>query len=302
MFNLHTKEIPSCRNLFPGLFLLSVLLLSGCGGGAGHNPGNNPGPVNPDPGQGQGINPATIDLATVDCKGQVVVRQPNGRTQGLPGVTMTSRWQGNIADSVITDQNGVYRLSLQRGQHNAVRASLAGYEFEPPVILINPTLPEVLPEVVGTRLAAGQAPAGAVGRISVRLTGDPATSPLGSGWVDTIDAVTRETLENRSLAGFDSYSMRYPVGTQIIITPRPNGNLKWIPSARMVRVTPNDQTLNFQWQMEQPQPQPRPVIRSPVAQATPRPLPSSSVRPILRPPAATPTPTPRFIRMPVSQP
>lgn len=275
---------PFPHNLLAGAAILSLIIHSGCAGGGGQAPAQNPGAGHPD------LNLPAIDSALfVNCKGQVLERQANGRNAPLPGVTMNVMSGGQNLGSDVTDQNGVYHVRLRRGHHNAVRASLAGYNFEPAAVLATPVQAEVLPKIEATATVVAR------GRVTMRLSGHAASNPLDEARIDIRDASTNQLLADLILNGSASPSVVYPVGTDLLLTPRGRSNAPWNPASQRVRVTPDEQFIAFRW--------PEPVVRSPVARPTPRPVlapvarptPSSTFHPVALP---TPTPTPRLIRNP----
>lgn len=152
-----------CSCLLVASTLLALMLFSGCGGGGGGQPGGgrDPGVGQPgggqDPGGGQpggGQDPGGIDwdptvvdeVLNVNAKGRVVTN----RGQSLPGVSVSVTSGGRMISEDVTDDQGVYHVRLRRSQHNAVRASRIGFDFEPRAILVNPRQPEVLRDIKGT--------------------------------------------------------------------------------------------------------------------------------------------------------
>ena len=283
----------------------SILLLVGCSGGGGggqRNPDPQPAPA------GQGFDPAAIDAIDaallVRCKGQVFQRMPNGRDLPLSGVAIRAMSGGSNVGNAVTDRNGVYHVTLRRGQHNSVRASRADFEFAPPVVLATPRQPEVLANIIGTPTGRGNAPA--LVDILLRFTGDPVSDPLNDTRIEILDADTNVT-KTVAVAGRRQILLQEPVGSLIKITPVSPSGRHWDPRTWSTRLGPNDRfEVNFQWpdpviSVLPPAPTPRPVLRpflTPPARPTPTAAPRVPASPMAR---ATPTPRvplPQAIRPP----
>jgi hypothetical protein len=261
-----------------------ILLLVGCSGGGGggqRNPDPQPAPA------GQGFDPAAIDAIDaallVRCKGQVFQRMPNGRDLPLSGVAIRVTSGGSNVGNAVTGRNGVYHVNLRRGQHNAVRASLAGFEFNPPAILAAPQQPEILASIIGTSAGGGQpgggnAP-GALGDIYARFSGPPASDPLNDTRLEILNVDTG-MIKNVVVAGRRQVLLQEPVGSRIRITPISSSGRPWQPDAITHLVDPRTHFIDFRW--------PDPVIS--VLPAAPTPRPVLSPLPRLTPPA---TPIPR---------
>ena len=283
-------------SLLTGAFAL--LTFTGCSGGGGgggggqQNPGNQPG--------GVGINPAAANaVLEVRCKGQILLRDGNGRLAPLAGAGVIVTSEGVDIDSTIADRNGAYWVNLRRGQHNAVRAKRIGYEFEPAVLFVNPQGPEALPSIIGVA-PGGNNPAAASGRVTMRFSGHAVTrSFLDQARIEIRNAATNRVVQNILVSGRDSVSITEPVGTELILTPSHPENRPWTPASARVRVTPDEQILFFRW--------PEPVLRAASPSPTPRPVlvpvPRPTPRPTFRVPATRPTatPVPRPIRYPIGQ-
>ncbi len=291
--------------------LLSVAIasgfyLTGCAGGGGQGgggrfpapggAGQNPDPAGQDP--GQGWNPANSDAITyVESKGRVVLVQPNGATTPLSGATINVVSEGANIDSAVSDQRGIYRLRLKRFHENAITASKPGYQFDQATAFLTPSRPEAVPDFrarmirlqipgqpnqVADPLGGSNSSVALRGVVVVQLGVDPTAGALDS--LMDINVLIRDASSNRVIQSVrtnrrNTFSYEGQVGKDIIIEPTVQGDVRWYPSSRRIRIARQPQEVSFQWrndvrQVSPSTPQaPRPAINpSPSASPTPRPI------------------------------
>ncbi len=286
---------PSLPSFLICISILTAFYLTGCAGGGapvggGRFPGGgaqDPDPAAQDPGQGWGAA-SPSDVEYVETKGLVLLRQPNGASTPLAGVRINVVTDGVNIDSTVTDQRGMYRLRLKKSRQNAITASKPGYNLNPETTFVTPVRPEVLP-VIDARVRGIQIPgagnnqvsdpsgdwnrpAGLRGVVVGRISVDPTAGALDA--LLDVNILIRDASSNRVIQTVRTnnqnvFSYEGQVGKEIIIEPTGQGNVRWYPSSRRIRIARQQQEVSFQWRADvrnsspsAPQ-NPRPAIRRP---------------------------------------
>lgn len=285
-------NIPRLSSVLTTATLLSLIVFSGCVGGGGQDPVQDP------VAGGSVFNPDVLDGALhVDAKGRVVTR----RGESVPGVTITVRADGRPVSEDVSDQNGVYHVRLRRSRENAVRADRAGFDFEPGTIQVTPSRSEVLRDIVALPrpiaipgagqqqvddpVGVGNRPEAIQGHVEVRLMVDPTAGALDAllnVQVVIRDAATNRVIETHRTNNSNSFTYIGSVGKEIIIEPVARDGVRWYPSSRRLRISGGRQEVTFQWRAD----------RAPAARPAPRPFLTPAPRPTPRPALARPSATP----------
>lgn len=177
---------------------------------------------------------------SVLCRGRVLLRDGGGVVPMTTGRVGASDEGGQMYESAAIQPDGTYELNVRANQRSIIQVLLREYSFEPARIIYFPDEDRQIREFVATLRRPGS--------IEVSVKRHPKASSdakLDDERFAVTDADTGRLMSTFRLDRQGKFRVTALEGTKIIIEPKSNQGLQWIPPKFVTTITRRAQKTEF---------------------------------------------------------
>lgn len=177
---------------------------------------------------------------TAPFQGRVLLKEGNGVVPMTSGRVGASDEQGRMYESTAIRWDGTYELNLRINQRSVIQVLVRDYIFEPARIVFFAERNRGIPDFVASTRGQGRL------EVTTRLhERSQARVNLDDQRFTVTDADTGRLISTFRLDRQGRFRVNAPEGTKLLIEPKPNRNLQWIPPQLTTTVSRGDQTAQL---------------------------------------------------------
>lgn len=177
---------------------------------------------------------------TVTCQGRVLRRDGGRLFPMAAGRVGASDERGQMYESAAIQPDGTYELNLRANQRSVVQVLLREYNFDPAKSVFFPGQNRQIPDFIATPKVAGA--------LEVIVKPHPratSTAKLNNERFTVTDADTGRLISTFRLDRQGRFRVNAMEGTKILIEPKPNQGLQWIPPRFETTITRQSEMTEF---------------------------------------------------------